>query len=136
MSDNKSKKSEKTPAVRFFECIIGVLLIVVSIVLLLMNIRVTTFRFFSIGNFNTAPVLIILLVILIIAGVLIPKKFPWVLVAVDIVLIIVSVLMGSVFQFQQMTAFTLIVMIGMFAVGWGLVLANIFYLKKHKNELF
>ena len=113
--------------------ILGVGLVVASIVILLMNIEVITFGFFRIGTVDSAPILLVVLVFLIIWAVVSGKKLPFILAGVDILLIIVSVLIGTRFVFKRMNAFTLIVIIGMFAVGVGLVLSTLIHPNKDRE---
>ena len=114
--------------------VLGIGLIVASIVILLMNIQVISFSFFRIGSVDSAPILLVVLVFLIVWAVASGKKLPFILAGADIVLIIVSVLIGTHFVFKQMNAFTLIVIIGMFAVGVGLLLSLLFSGKKDKEK--
>lgn len=102
----------------------GVVMAFAAIVILLLNIEVTDFGFYRIGNFSTAPVLIVIMVLLVVWGVATSKKLPWVLAVVDVLLIILSVLMGTRFYFRRMNALTLILIALMFAVGVGLILAG------------
>ena len=113
--------------------ILGVGLVVASIVILLMNIQVISFSFFRIGQVDSAPILLVVLVFLIIWAVASGKKLPFILAGVDILLIIVSVLIGTHFVFKQMNAFTLVVIIGMFAVGVGLVLSTLIHPNKDRE---
>ena len=102
----------------------GVVMAIAAIVILLLNIEVTDFGFYRIGNLSTAPVLIVVMVLLVIWGVATGRKLPWALAVADVLLIIVSVLMGTRFYFRRMNALTLIVIALMFAVGVGMVLAG------------
>ena len=113
---------------------LGIGLIVTSIVILLMNIQVMTFGFFRIGSVDSAPILLVVLVFLIVWAVASGKKLPFILAGVDILFIIVSVLIGTRFVFKQMNAFTLIVIIGMFAVGAGLLLSLLIHGKKDPDK--
>ena len=113
----------------FAEFLIGIAMMVAGLVILLMNIQVSSFGFFRIGNISSAPVLIILFIFLLIWAVMRGKAFHWVLVAADILCIIISVILGTSFYFNRMNVFTLLVMLGMFAVGAGLVLKNLSYMK-------
>ena len=113
----------------FAEFLIGIAMMVAGLVILLMNIQVSSFGFFRIGNISSAPVLIILFIFLLIWAVMRGKAFHWVLVAADILCIIISVILGTSFYFNRMNVFTLLVMLGMFAVGTGLVLKNLSYMK-------
>ena len=100
----------------------GAAIAVLAVVILLMNIEVTTFGFFRIGPVSSAPILIITLVLLIIWAVISTKKIPWILAAVNILLIIISVLVGTTFRFRRMTAFTLVVIAAMLGIGIGLII--------------
>lgn len=123
------KKMEKESTNHFAEFIIGIAMMIAGIVILLMNIQVYSFGFFRIGNFSSAPVLIILFVFLLVWAIMRGKILQWILVAADIFCIIISVILGTNLHFSRMNAFTLLVMLGMFAVGAGLMLKNLSYMK-------
>ncbi len=124
------KNTEKNGSVNHFaEFIIGIAMMIAGLVILLMNIQVHSFGFFRIGKFSSAPVLIILFIFLLVWAIIRGKVFQWILVAADILCIIISVILGTEFYFNRMNAFTLLVMLGMFAVGVGLVLKNLSYMK-------
>lgn len=111
----------------------GIILTVFGIFLLLSNINVSSLSFCRVGGINSAPILIILLIISIVVSIVSDKKFWWVLVFADIVLIIVSVILGTRFSFKYMSAFDLVLMIGVFAVGLGLVLKGLIGSNKGEN---
>ncbi|MBQ7057886.1 MAG: hypothetical protein IJM83_01085 [Firmicutes bacterium] len=98
----------------------GAAIAVLAVTILLMNIEVTSFGFFRIGPLNSAPILVITLVLFIIWAVISSKRFPWIMVAINILLILVSVLLGTHFVLRRMTAFTLVVIIAMLGIGIGL----------------
>ncbi len=102
----------------------GIAMAFAAVIILLLNIEVTDFGFYRIGNFSTAPVLIVIMVFLVIWGVATSKKLPWALAVVDVLLIILSVLMGTRFYFRRMNALTLVLVALMFAVGVGLFIAG------------
>lgn len=102
----------------------GLVMAFVAIVILLLNIDVTNFGFYRIGQISNAPVLIVVMVMLVIWGIASSKKLPWILAAADVVLIVLSVLMGTRFYFRRMSALTLIVIALMFAIGAGLIIAG------------
>jgi|GEM_PF-2048992 len=116
--------SEKNSGGNPLQQLFGVAMAFAAVVILLLNIEVTDFGFYRIGNLSTAPVLIVIMVLLVIWGVATSKKLPWALAVVDVLLIILSVLMGTRFYFRRMNALTLILIALMFAVGVGLVLAG------------
>ena len=123
------------PETAWFKKIIGVALVVVSLVILLMNIRVTSFGFFRFGGrVNSAPILLVILIALIIWAVISGSKVPLILAGVDILLIIVSVLVGSVFTFTNMDAFTLIMILATSAVGVALYLVGVFQGGKREKK--
>ena len=62
----------------------GAAIAVLAVTILLMNIEVTSFGFFRIGPLNSAPILVITLVLFIIWAVISSKKFPWIMVAINI----------------------------------------------------
>ena len=116
MSQNMFTNSEIRGIRKWFGAAIAVL----AVAILLMNIEVTSFGFFRIGPLNSAPILIITLVLFIIWAVISSKRFPWIMVAVNILLILVSVLLGTHFVLRRMTAFTLVVIFGMLGIGIAL----------------
>ncbi len=115
-----NKKNTENPLQQLF----GLAMAFVAVVILLLNIDVTNFGFYRIGQISTAPVLIVVMVMLVIWGVASAKKLPWILAAGDVLLIVLSVLMGTRFYFKRMSALTLIVIALMFAIGVGLIIAG------------
>ena len=115
-----NKKDTENPLQQLF----GLAMAFVAVVILLLNIDVTNFGFYRIGQISTAPVLIVVMVMLVIWGVASDKKLPWILAAGDVLLIVLSVLMGTRFYFKRMSALTLIVIALMFAIGVGLIIAG------------
>lgn len=113
----------------FAEFLIGIAMMIAGLVILLMNIQVYSFGFFRIGNVSSAPVLLISFIFFLVWAVVRGKTFQWILVAADVLCIIISVLLGTSFYFNRMNVFTLLIMLGLFAVGAGLVLKNVRYLK-------
>ncbi len=102
----------------------GVVMAFAAVVILLLNIEVTDFGFYRIWNMSTAPVLIVIMVFLVIWGVATSKRLAWGLAVADVLLIILSVLMGTRFYFRRMNALTLVLVALMFAVGVGLIIAG------------
>lgn len=105
--------------------ILGIALTILGVFLLLSNIHVSSLSFYSLGNLNSAPILIILLIVFIITAVASDKNVCWILVFVDIVLILLSVILGTRFTFAYMSALDLVSIICVFAVGLGLVLRGL-----------
>jgi hypothetical protein len=52
------------------------------------------------------------------------SKLAWGLAAADVLMIVISVLMGTRFYLRHMSALTLIVIVLMFAIGVGLIIAG------------
>lgn len=124
------RKNENDGTNHFAEFMIGIAMAVAGIIILLMNIRVSSFGFYRIGNFSSAPVLVLLFIFFLIWAVIRGKLLQWILVAADILCIIISVILGTNFYFNRINAFTLLVMLGLFAIGTGLILKNVRYLDK------
>ena len=110
----------------------GAAIAVLAVTILLMNIEVSSFGFFRIGPLNSAPILVITLVLFLIWAVISSKKLPWILVAVNILLILVSVLLGTHFILRRMTAFTLVVIVAMLGIGIGLYILGCVSPRKEK----
>lgn len=110
--------------------ILGIALTFLGVFLLLSNIHVSSLSFYRLGNVNSDPILIILLIVFIITAIASDKKVCWVLVFVNIVLIILSVILGTRFTFAYMSALDLVLMICVFAVGLGLVLRDLVHNNK------
>ena len=121
---------EKKEINHFTEFLVGIAMMIAGLVILLMNIQVSSFGFFRFGRFSSAPVLVVAFILLLIWAVASGKILQWILVAADVLCIIISVILGTNFYFNRMSVFTLLVMLGLFAVGVGLVLKNLSYLKK------
>ncbi|MBE6989399.1 MAG: hypothetical protein E7426_01465 [Ruminococcaceae bacterium] len=113
-------KSDSNPLQQLF----GLVMAFVAVVILLLNIDVTSFGFYHIGRVSTAPVLIVALVLLVIWAVVSSSKLAWGLAAADVLMIVISVLMGTRFYLRHMSALTLIVIVLMFAIGVGLIIAG------------
>ena len=110
----------------------GVALVVVGMGLLLMNIEVRSFSFYRISGVDTALVLLVILALCVIWGVLRDSRLPWILVVVTLVLIVLSVMMGTRFVFKRMNAITLIAIVAMIAVGIGLIIAGALGINRRK----
>ena len=109
---------------RQLEHLLGLIMTVVGFCILLANITVSSFGFYRFGTIDTAVVLLVLLTIFIIWGVYSHKKIMWIFALVCIVMIVISVLLGTKFYFRRMSALTVITIIGMIAFGIGLIITN------------
>ena len=123
---NKERKDTN----HFAEFLVGIVMMVAGLVILLMNIQISSFGFFHFGRISSAPILVIAFIVLLIWAVVRGRNLQWILVAADVLCIIVSVILGTSFYFHTMSAFSLLVMLMLFAVGAGLVLKNLSFLKK------
>ena len=113
----------------FAEFLVGVGMMIAGVVILLMNIHVSSFGFLRFGRISSAPILVIVFLFLMVWAVIRGKTFQWILVGADILCIIISVLLGTEFYFARMTVFTLLLMLALLAVGLGLMIRNLACLK-------
>ena len=100
----------------------GAILFFVGIWMLLSNIRVTDIRFLYLSGVNTAPILIVLFVVLIVLAIVNSNKWLWGLVVLDVITMIVSVILGTRFSFARMSVLDLLLMLGTLAVVIGLMI--------------
>lgn len=112
--------------------LLGLVLFGLGIFLLLDSIQISSLSFYRIGTVSTAPILLILLIIFIVVAVASKSNWTWLLVVLDIILIIVSVIFGTSFYFKHMSALNLVLMIGVFSVGIGLIIKSLFGMKDTK----
>ncbi|MBR6322304.1 MAG: hypothetical protein IKR59_05505 [Lachnospiraceae bacterium] len=118
---------------RFLVMLIGVALVVVGIIILLLNIEVVDFGFYRFGRVNTAVILLILLIALVVWVFIAKKKMlPLVCILVDLLLMVISVIAGTRFVFRQMNAFVVVLIIAMIGAGIGLAVVN--YLAMRRGE--
>ena len=113
----------------------GIILTIVGIVIMLTNIDVVSFGFYRIGRIDTAVVLLIILAAIIVWTVVAKKKLiPVIFIVVDILLMLVSVILGTRFHFRTTNALTVILIVGLIAVGIGIFLVNFFGLRKDSHK--
>ena len=106
--------------------LLGCLIALLGIAIFLMNVQVSSLNFYHFGGINSAPILLVVLFLCVIWAVISESKLPDVLIALDILLIIVSILMGTHFYLVRMNALTILTIITMIAVGIGLILVGLF----------
>ena len=118
---------------RILGMLIGIALLVVGIVILLLNIEVVDFGFYRFGRVNTAVILLILLIALVV-WVFIARKntLPLICILVDLLLMVISVIAGTQFVFRHMNAFVVVLIIAMIGVGIGLAVVN--YMAMRRGE--
>lgn len=112
----------------------GILLFGLGVFLLLSNIRVSSLTFYRFGKVSSAPILIILFIVFIVLAVIKSHWVTWSLVVFDIILMIVSVIMGTNFSFKYMSAFDLLAMIVLMSVGLGLFLKGVLGVNKKEGK--
>lgn len=110
--------------------LLGIIMCGLGVYLLLDNITVSSLNFYRLGSVNTAPVLIILLILFVVIAVVKSEWWSYLLIFIDFIGIIISVIMGTSFHLKPMSAFTLILMVVVFAVGLGLIIKSLFGLNK------
>ena len=108
-----------------FDCIFGVILILVSLFMIFKNTYVTTISFYYFGRVNTGAILVVLLVLAVIFAVARPSAFSHVLIGVILAGLVISLLMGMHIGFRRMSVLDVILMVIPLAVGVGLVLKNL-----------
>lgn len=117
----EKKKNEPS----LFCLLFGLALTAAGIILLLSHIVVSSFGFYHFGRISSGPVLVILFVFLLIWALVKGKKLPWIFVFADILCIIGAVILGTDFYLQRMSLFTLLLMLGMLAVGVAMIIRNL-----------
>lgn len=125
---------DKKDSTSFMEFLIGIGMMIAGLVILLMNIHVVSFGFLMFGTVSSAPILLIIFIFLMIWAVVKGGTLPWILVVADVVCIIISVILGTRLYFDRMSVFTLILMLGLFAAGVGLVIKNLSIVKSKMND--
>lgn len=116
------------------EFFIGIGMMIAGLTILLMKIHVLSFGFLSFGPISSAPVLLIIFIFLIIWAINRGETLQWILVLADVLCIIISVILGTRLYFERMSVFTLILMLGLFAAGVGLVLKNLSVVRSGSND--
>ena len=110
---------------RLVKLVAGIVLAIAGVAVMLMNITVVNFRFYRIGPVDTAAILLIILGVLLIWAFMANRpRVPVMLIILDLLLIIISVIMGTRFRFKQIDALTIILIIGLIASGIGLFLSG------------
>lgn len=104
---------------------LGVVMMLTGAFLLLRNMSVTNFGFFRFGRISTSGILILLLIGFVVAGVATRKEIFVALSVLDVLLMFVSVIAGTRFVLRHMSALGFLSIIGLFAVGLGLVLSGL-----------
>lgn len=108
----------------------GVVLFLVSVWMLLSNIRVNDIHFFSVYGVNSAPILIVLFVVLVVLAVVNGKEWLWTLVILDVIAMIISVILGTRFSLARMSALDLLLILGTLAIGLGLMIKGMIDVRK------
>lgn len=114
--------------------LLGIVLMVVGGVFLLSNVEIGGYGFYHIGTVNTGAVLIVLFVVFVIAAVVSAKGVFGILAGLDLVMLFVSVLMGTQFRLNRMSAFELVLLVGLFGVGAGFVLHGVLGMYDKKDK--
>ncbi len=103
----------------------GVLLCFIAAVMLLSSLRVSNFSFYRFGSVSTGGVFLVLFVLALIWVIVRASTPSFVAMALVIVGAFVSLLLGTKFYFVRLSALSLVLMVGLAAVGAGLIVKSL-----------
>ena len=104
----------------------GVLLCFIAAVMLLSSMRVTNFAFYRFGHISTGGVFLVLFV-LALAWIIVRADTPsFIAMGLVVVGAFVSLLLGTRFYFVHLSALSMVAMVGLAAVGAGLMVKSLF----------
>lgn len=102
----------------------GLICSIIGIVTFLMNVTISSWSFYRFGKINTGGILIVLLILAIIYLVAKRNKTGIILIASVLGLILLSLIMGIHMHINYMSAFNMILIVGLIAVGIGLIIKS------------
>lgn len=99
----------------------GIVCLLTGIVALLMNVSISSWGFYRFGHISTGGILLVILLLSIIYTVIKRNKIGIVLIACSATLMILSLILGVHMYIRHMSVFSMILIIGLMAVGIGLI---------------
>ncbi len=130
MNDDIGRNSENNDLLNFF---VGLLMLAGGLFMIFNNLSVTSSwgmggYFFRIGSFGMPNGLVMFPIIVGVGMLFLMKRkiFGWVVVAVGIVIVLLSVLLSTQIHWRSTSAYVFIIMFGLTAAGAGLVLRELF----------
>lgn len=103
----------------------GVLLCFISAVMLLSSMRVTNFSFYCFGHVSTGGVFLVLFVLALIWVIVRASVPSFIAMALVVIGAFVSLLLGTQFRFVHVSALSMVLMVGLAAVGAGLIVKSL-----------
>ena len=103
----------------------GVLLCFIAAVMPLSSMRVTNFAFYRFGSVSTGGVFLVLFVLALIWVIVRATTPSFIAMALVVIGAFVSLLLGTRFYFVHISALSLILMVGLAAVGAGLIVKSL-----------
>lgn len=128
-SESRSRyETERNDLLTFF---IGLLMLAGGLFMIFQNIQVTSNwggYFFRIGNFNISNGMIMFPLIAGIAMLFLMRRkiFGWIVVAIGIIIILLSVLLTTHLAWRSTNAYIFVIMFGLTAAGGGIVIRELF----------
>lgn len=115
--------------------LLGIVLTIVGAILFLSNVRVSNFTFFfKYHGTNITALLLLLLCILLVVFIVYPGFLTGLLLGLDFLAMIVTIIMSLNFYIVYMSAFEIIVILGLFFGGIGLTLKGIVHAKDDLDD--
>lgn len=99
----------------------GLICTLIGVITLLMNVTVTSWSFYRFGKINSGGILFVILILSIIYLIARRNKTGIFLVAGSIGLMLLSLIMGINMYIGHLSAFTMVLIIGLIGVGLGLI---------------
>lgn len=103
----------------------GLICTLIGIVAFLMNVNVTSWGFYRFGRMNSGGILIVLLILAVIYLVAKRNRTGIILVAIAVILILLSLILGINMYIRHISAFIMILIVGLIATGIGLIIKSI-----------
>ena len=110
--------------------LIGWILNIIGLFMLFKMVRVSSFGFYRIGGFNTSAIVLILLLMSAIAVVISRNKFTYGCLILSLVLLVVSLILGTTLHFAYATLTDLLLVFVPIVLGTGLVIKDAFDRKR------
>lgn len=104
---------------------IGLILCIITVVLLMMNIRVGSFSFYRFGFINSGALCIIMLSISIVALLVKPCKVTKFLVAFMIIALILTIILGLHINLMPMSIFDFFLILAPGLIGLAFIIKNL-----------
>lgn len=108
----------------------GWVLVIIGLFMLFKMVRVSSVEFYSFGRLNTSAIVLTLLILSAIAVVVKMNKFTVGCLVLSLVLLVVSLIMGTKLYFAYVTLTDILLVIVPVVLGTGLILQSVFHKRK------